>query len=359
MPCFLVQLPGELLWYIAQLLDKPSLRNFCLTCTKFRFEQELWRRMPQPQIYWAVYHRRLDIAQYLLIHNKADMNAPYKGRSPLMQAVNVAYDEAVSWLLRCPSINVSYEGHSGQTALSIAVLRVGLRLNEIPWPSVRSGANCERQSADLFWCQLDIVQRLLEVPGDEINVNAQDNMSCTPLHIAVYRQQFETINILLQDCRVNVNCPDWKRDTPLLIHIKNARFMRESWHPNRILDALLSRPDLDLNHRDKDGRTALWHAVKGEDVRTVDLLLQRSGIEVNVVDNFGYSALACAAQSGHLAIATALLGHLQIDVNAQSKGEMPPLCAACRAGHGPMVELLLSCDLLDINQPGPEGYSPL
>jgi hypothetical protein len=41
--------------------------------------------MPQPQIYWAIYYRRLDIAQYLLAHNQADVDAPYERKSALIQ----------------------------------------------------------------------------------------------------------------------------------------------------------------------------------------------------------------------------------------------------------------------------------
>ncbi|CRL25429.1 Ankyrin repeat-containing domain [Penicillium camemberti] len=155
--------------------------------------------------------------------------------------------------------------------------------------------------------------------------------------------------------RTDVNCVDQNGDTPLLLAVKG--FNRGGSIQN-VFSLLLNR-DLNINHPDSNGRTALWHAIKYEDTSLVELLLRQNDLTLNDVDRWGFTPLARSAENESTLPVKLLLRQSGISINACSNDVVPPLWAACRAGRYDVVTLLLGRSSIDVNQKGPSGTTPL
>ncbi len=74
-----------------------------------------------------------------------------------------------------------------------------------------------------------------------------------------------------------------------------------------VVDLILQRPDLDTNHQDQEGYTALSLAVLYEESRVAELLLGHPGVNVDLPNKIGSSPLIIAARSGDADIVNQLL----------------------------------------------------
>jgi ankyrin repeat protein len=73
-----------------------------------------------------------------------------------------------------------------------------------------------------------------------------------------------------------------------------------------ILHQLLQRDNVEINSRDKDGRTLLFRAYQHNAWEAVRVLLERTDIDVNCRDTFGLTPLLKASQKGHLGVMSAI-----------------------------------------------------
>ncbi len=113
---------------------------------------------------------------------------------------------------------------------------------------------------------------------------------------------------------------------------------------------------LDVNAKDRDGRTALRKAAGEGRLKVVKLLLQR-GADVNAKDEDGRTALMCAAIRGHAAVVKLLLDK-GADVNAKDKAGWTALTDAAWGGNPEVVKLLLAKGA-DVTAKGPYGSTAL
>mmetsp|Transcript_241 Transcript_241/g.353 ORF Transcript_241/g.353 Transcript_241/m.353 type:complete len:119 (+) Transcript_241:533-889(+) len=65
-----------------------------------------------------------------------------------------------------------------------------------------------------------------------------------------------------------------------------------------IVNLLLTRSDLLINARDKEGRTGFYGACVAGNIETVELLLTRNDVDVNVMDNKGKTSFQSACIAG-------------------------------------------------------------
>ena len=79
----------------------------------------------------------------------------------------------------------------------------------------------------------------------------------------------------------------------------------------------------DVNARDRDGRTALMHAVINQDPESIKLLLKQYKADPNVRDRSGWSALHFAAQSGAREIVRELVEAGAVVDSADEHGNTP------------------------------------
>ena len=124
------------------------------------------------------------------------------------------------------------------------------------------------------------------------------------------------------------------------------------------LNALLQKPEVDVNVIDRDGRTALAQAVIGGKNDFVEVLLAK-GANPNVPDKLGgHVALHFAAQGWHVETVKRLLaGGAKIDV--PDKFGNTPLARAVfeSKGRGEVIQLLIKAGA-DKNHKNSSGVSP-
>ncbi|PHH77789.1 hypothetical protein CDD82_3356 [Ophiocordyceps australis] len=113
---------------------------------------------------------------------------------------------------------------------------------------------------------------------------------------------------------------------------------------NMVKTLFKSRSSVRINHRDRDGWSAIhWAAEEGR-LETVDLLLKRRA-KVNAVSFYGTSALHCAANGGHISIVSLLLEHGANAAMLTCHG-WTALHHAAFMGHSHVVKRLLADERL-------------
>ncbi|PKK46783.1 hypothetical protein CI102_8931, partial [Trichoderma harzianum] len=101
----------------------------------------------------------------------------------------------------------------------------------------------------------------------------------------------------------------------------------------------LTRSDVTANLADAQGRTLLWHAVRGRHEALVKILLARSDVNADFQDNEGQTPLLWAAQQGYEAIVKLLL-EKEVDIEARYANHTPLLSATAN-NHEIIVRMLL------------------
>jgi ankyrin repeat protein len=125
------------------------------------------------------------------------------------------------------------------------------------------------------------------------------------------------------------------------------------------LQEVLRQPGVDVNEKDRDGRTALILASMSGKLDFVDALLSK-GAQVNLADTLGgHTALHFAVQSGQIEIVKRLIsGGVEIDP-VDNFGNTPLARAVFESrGKGEVIHLLLAAGA-DRNHKNKSGVSPL
>ena len=144
---------------------------------------------------------------------------------------------------------------------------------------------------------LDIVDSL--IAADQADVEARDENSCTPLHLAACHGHAAVCRRLLE---------------------KGA----------------------DLGKRDMRGQTALHHAALNGHSTCIQLLLEKTPDLVHFLDRENRSALHCAASNGHLEAVALLLQTYNAQPNVSTKPKnLTALDCAIIGNHRNVVDLLL------------------
>ena len=97
-----------------------------------------------------------------------------------------------------------------------------------------------------------------------------------------------------------------------------------------------------------DPNAELLSAAEAGDAGAAALLLYvldcPDGLDVNHRDRFGRTPLFLASSMGHELVVKALLNHADIDVNAESSDGSTPLVAAASNDNVKVVEMILEAD---------------
>jgi ankyrin repeat protein len=262
----LLGLPLEILWWISKSLDIKELRSLCLVSTDFNsiFRERLFDCIDlgeTPPIHWAIKHKCLSIVRYSMHWKKAKLNEEHLSLTPLMLAAKLGYAEAVELLLGSDSVKISYRNHLGESAFSLAVANESAQVVERLISEQNIDINDHLLDGDLPLTialksrQSYIFQLILS--DARTDTGLRDYHGQTPLHKAVEMGDESAIQMLVRNQRVDVNYLNHRQETPLLLHFKRyGRFLPID-KQLRIIAALLLSPFINLNHRDKDGRTTI------------------------------------------------------------------------------------------------------
>jgi len=182
-----------------------------------------------------------------------------------------------------------------------------------------------------------IVHALIEYGAD---TETRDKFHRTAIFPAAHRNHSNTLNLLLRaGADVNVRDVD---DQTLMLHLASEKPERPGKWGKEVIQILLGT-NIDLEAKDKDGRTALlWAAATGKEALTELLLTGRSQNTacVNATNNRGKTALHLAAENNRLNIVRILLDHEAL-VHARSDGGWTALHNAADKGHKHIASLLL------------------
>jgi ankyrin repeat protein len=158
------------------------------------------------------------------------------------------------------------------------------------------------------------VQKLLD---DGANPNAKGKLGWTALHHAAGDGRTPVVEALLKRPNIEVNARDKHKNTPL--------HLAAEWGRGAVVPLLLGHPDIEVNARDRFNDTPLHRAARmGYDVDIVRQLLPRVA-DVNAQNDLGRTALHHAVERGNVKIVETLLAADGIDVNARNKKGKTPL----------------------------------
>lgn len=178
---------------------------------------------------------------------------------------------------------------------------------------------------------LNEVKRLLSEGAD---INAVDSKGRTPAMIAVHEQQLDLFNLLVKH-HADVNLRDQRSDNPLLY--AGAEGLLDF-----VQAAIAAHADTKLTNR--FGGTALIPAADRGHVEIVQELLEHSDVDVNHVNNLGWTALLEAVILGdggdrHQRIVALLIQH-GADVNLADRDGVTPLQHAKQRRYSQMIDML-------------------
>jgi ankyrin repeat protein len=126
-----------------------------------------------------------------------------------------------------------------------------------------------------------------------------------------------------------------------------------------IVKLLLDTGKVDVDAKDKEGRTPLWWAARSGHEAVVKLLLETGKVDVDVKDQERRTPLSWAAEAGHEAVVKLLLKTSKVDVDAKDQEGRTPLSWAAVVGHEAVVKLLLETGKVDVDAKDQEGRTPL
>ncbi len=158
--------------------------------------------------------------------------------------------------------------------------------------------------------------------------------------------------VQLPNQQKDLKSKEYKKNTQNLLRAIN----KKDWF--EILD-LLNEGNLDINVKDKDGRTALILAVEHKHISIVDSLRKYKNIDINVKDKNDRTALMLAVEHKHVSIVNSLLKYKNIDINTKDKNDMTALMLAVEHKNVSAVDSLRKYKNIDINAKDKNGRTAL
>jgi ankyrin repeat protein len=374
-------------------LDGSALFALARSCTDLdiRLQSSIWKYNVTFQnsnlLHLAVKYDNVALAEALLQHN-ANINAFYRGKTPLMRAFqyssaavrelllsrrdldinlqNQARESAlwyaihygtfstVKSVLEQPNVTVDAKHKHGRTALHLAVFAGRIGFVHLLF-SCGSDPNLEDDSGHsarswAFQFNRPVMKMIFtNDPDSEVYHgirNSQD--SELPLHEAVLHGSVDAVKRRLRRNDVALDAQDWKGYTPLHLAVQSRRL--------EVVNLLLSHPRANVNCKDKDGNTPLWMSTYSAYNEITERLLAEKDIDVNFVGGRGRfetpsTSLHHAATRLDTVLLRRLLAVPGISLNLCVAGQSP-ISVAAYHGHVNTVTCLLNMGSVEINGRG-------
>jgi ankyrin repeat protein len=269
-----------------------------------------------------------DVMQLLLDKgSRIDANDVHKW-TPLHVAANSGFAKIVDILLGWGS-DIQAKTTGGLTPLHLAASNghqatIKLLLDN----GALVGSTTKRGWTVLHWVaaqgQVQAARMVLE---RNANIEAEDESGRTPLHVALSNEQEPMVQLLLEHGATSQGS-NW------------AAFRVAASSGNDAILQLLCQQNVDLEAKDKHGRTALLLAALNGHVNVVQTLLL-NGADLTSKTNSGWSALHCAVSRRHTSVVQLLLQYTS-DVNLKCNQGWTVLHRASSVGDETITRLLLN-----------------
>ena len=294
----------------------------------------------------------LDVVK-MLVEAGAGMRATDDdGGTCLIRAACNGHTETVRYLVGLFQVEVNHTNDDGHTVLYFAVEHT-----DVVQVLIDAGADIDTQNNDvsspLQWaCMTDgalEVVKVLVKAGAGVSVTDSRGFACLA-HAAAYGHT-DIVRYLLCLPEVDVNLRNDDNKTAL----QHAVFMKETDIVQLLIDA-----GAEVNTQNNEGHSPLYVACKSGELDIVKMLV-RAGAGVSVADNDGYTCLMLAAWHGHTDIVRYLVGVPEVELNHQSgaaASSNTALHLAARNKRTDVVQVLIDAGA-DIDTQNNLGHSPL
>ena len=190
-------------------------------------------------------------------------------------------------------------------------------------------------SCPAMWSDPAVCRVLIDAGAD---IETKDENGRSPLHSACASGALDIVKMLVK-AGAGVRVTDKRRRTCLTLaadsgHTETVRY-------------LVGLPEVDVNHRDFDGYTALHYMSREGDADVVQLLIN-AGADIATENVYGRSPLHCACESGQLDVVKKLVG-AGAGVCDTVNGGDTCLTVAAEYGHTKTVRYLVGLPEVDVN----------
>lgn len=179
--------------------------------------------------------------------------------------------------------------------------------------------------------------------GWKFDVNAIIDAGWTAMHLAIFNNNIECLNELLnaKDIDVNIIASSY---SPLSLAIA----MKHS----ECIEALLKHDKLDINRTDSSGKSPLHVSAMFGNTDATRRLLSILTVDVNIVDCKGDTSLHLANSYGNCEIVQLLMGHPSVEINQKNKEGLTPIKLAKKYGNTGCLNVMLeNMDISDQDSP--------
>mgnify|MGYP001770735812 FL=1 len=310
----------------------------------------------------------------VLIENGLAVNrVDSKGKTVLYKEVLRKNYDTIDFLL-ASGADINSEDKNGRTVLFEAVFD-GMKNIEMVEYLLTKGADIdhrdilERTVVDEL-CEIILVQhnnkkpisrRYLDIDDEEDyftllkrvisyrpKLNKQRSNGRTTIFDLIIHNNLPLIKLLFNS-GANANIMDDNGDTPLTLLVDHGLKVKSIRNKEQFLEKLvfLLKFRIDVNIRDKEGRTVYHKAVIADDIEVVEKLLSKKA-DLNIKDRQGRTALHHTQWKGNFKIARLLIA-AGADINAVDYAGFTILNYAAILGHTKLVVILIASGVLMYN----------
>lgn len=305
-------------------LDGSALFALAGSCkvVNLRLQPSIWKYNIKFQnsnlLHLAVKDNNVDLAEALLQHN-ANINAFYRGKTPLMRALKYSSAVVRDLLLSRGDLDINIQNQARESAL---------------WYAIHYG-------------NFSTVKSVLKQPN--VRVDIKHKYGRTALHLAVFAGRIGFVHLLLS----KASDPDLQDDSGHSPWDCACRFNRP------VMELIFSNDPKSETFlgtpSSQDAELPLHQAVSYGSVDTVKRLLGRKGLDLDVRNRKGYTPLHLAIQSKRLEVVNLLLSHPRAHVNCKDKNGNTPLWLSTYSSCDEITKRLLAEKDINVNFVGGRG----
>ncbi|CAG8080624.1 unnamed protein product [Penicillium nalgiovense] len=317
-------LPNKLLLWIVSHLDGSAIFALAGSCTTLylKLQPGIWKYNIEFQnsnlLNLAAKTDNVGLAEALLQYN-ANINAFYRGKTPLMRALKYSFTAVRELLLNRRELDINIQNQARHSALSYAI----------------------------HYGNFSTVKSVLEQPN--VRVDAKHKHGRTALHLAVFAGRIGFVHLLLS----SGSDPDLQDDSGHSPWDWARRFNRP------MMEMIFSNdPKSEVflgTQSSQDAELPLHQAVSYGSVDAVKRLLGQKGLNVDIQNRKGYTPLHLAIQSKRLEMINLLLSHPRVNVNCTDKDGNTPLWMSTYSSCDEITERLLAEKDINVNFVGGRG----